>query len=75
MVIISLRILEEEDDISIDSDINCAIYAYMPRKRFSKKKDGASKSEVDSEPASELSFDEKGDVEVVEAAVVDFIDD
>ena len=75
MVIISLRILEEEDDISIDSDINCAIYAYMPRKRFSKKKDGASKSELALEPASELYSGERGDAEAVEAEVTEFIDD
>ena len=47
----------------------------MPRIRLSNKKDGASKYEVAPEPALELSFDEKGDVEVVEAKAVDFIDD
>ena len=47
----------------------------MPRTRSSKKKDGASQYEVAPEPASELSSDERGYAEVLEAEVVDFIDD
>ena len=47
----------------------------MPRKRSENKKDGASKDELDPEPESELSSDERGYAEVLEAEVVDFIDD
>ena len=47
----------------------------MPMKSFVKKKNGASKYEVAPEPASELSFYERGYAEVVEAEVVDFIDE
>ena len=47
----------------------------MPRTRLAKKKDGFSKYGVDMEPASELSLDERGDAEVLESEVVDFIDD
>ena len=42
---------------------------------MAKKKDDASKYEMDLEPASELSYDERGDAEVVESEVKDFIDD
>ena len=45
----------------------------MPRTRFEKKKEGASESEVDLEPASQLSCDERGYAEVVEADLVEFI--
>ena len=55
MLIISLVILGEEDNSSIDRDIPNFIYIDMPRKRLKKKKDGASEAEVASEPASELS--------------------
>ena len=74
-MILSLGILEEEDNTDIESDIPCVIYTDMPRKRLAKNKNGASKDEVAPEPASELSSDERGDTEVVEAEVVDFIDD
>ena len=47
----------------------------MPRTRLTNKKYGAYKYEVSPEPASELSSDEMGGAEVVEAEVVDFIDD
>ena len=70
-----MGIWEEEDNIAIDSEINCFIYTDTPRTRLENKKDSASNDEVALEPALELSSDEKGDVEVVEAAVVDFIDD
>ena len=42
---------------------------------MTKKKYGASKDEVAPEPVSYLSSDERGYAEVVEAEVVDFIDD
>ena len=45
----------------------------MPRTRFGKKKDNTYEAEVDSELASEFYSDERGDAEVVEAQVVDFI--
>ena len=45
----------------------------MPSKMLAKKKYGASKDEVDLEPASELSSDERGYVEVVETEVMEFI--
>ena len=38
---------EEEDNIVLDSGITCVIFAKMPRKKFSKKKDD--ESEGDSE--------------------------
>ena len=47
----------------------------MPITRLEKNKDGASKYEVAPETAPELSSDERGDTEVVEAEVVEFIDD
>ena len=47
----------------------------MPITRLEKNKDGASKYEVATETASYLSSDERGDEEVVEAEVADFIDD
>ena len=47
----------------------------MPSTRLAKKKCGISKDEVAPEPAWESSSGERGDVEVVEAEVVDFIDD
>ena len=46
----------------------------MPRTGLEKKKYGASKYEVALEPALDLSSYERGDAEVVEAEVVDFID-
>ena len=46
----------------------------MPRIRLEKKKESDSKDEVAPEHASELSSDERGDEEVAEAEVVDFID-
>ena len=52
MLILSLVIWEEEDNIAIDNNITCVIYADMPRKRLAKKKDGASESGVASKPAS-----------------------
>ena len=39
------------------------------------KKDGTSQAEVALESALELYYDERGDAEVVELEVVDFIDD
>ena len=74
MLILSLGIWEEEDNIAIEINIPCVIYTYMPRTRSEKKKDSASKYEVDPEPALEFSSDERRDAEVVEAEVVDFID-
>ena len=50
------------DKIAIESAITCVIYSDMPRKMLAKKKDSASESEVDSEPVSELSSDERGGV-------------
>ena len=47
----------------------------MPRNILAKNKYGASKYEVALEPALELSSDERGDAEVVEAEVVCLIDD
>ena len=47
----------------------------MPRTKLVKKKEGASKHEVDPEPVSQLSPDERRDAEVVEAEMVDSIDD
>ena len=47
----------------------------MPRTRLEKKNCGASKSEVAQEPASELSSDEWGGVEVAGAGVVHCIDE
>ena len=47
----------------------------MPRTRFKKKKDDASESEVDSELPSQFSSDERGDTEVAETEVVDFINE
>ena len=46
----------------------------MLRTVLAKKKDGDSKYEVAPEPASELSYDERGYVEVLEAEVVAFVD-
>ena len=73
MLILSLVIWEEENNIAIDIYVPCVIYIDMPRTRLAKKKDGASKDEVAPKPASELSSDERGGVEVVKAEVVDFI--
>ena len=70
MLILSLGIWEEEDNITIGKGINCVIYTYMPRTRMAKKKDGASEYEVAPEPVSELSSNERGGAEVVE-----FVDD
>ena len=72
-LILSLEIWEEEDNIAIDRDIPCLIYAYMPSTRFIKKDSNASDAEVASELASELSSGERGYLEVVESQVVDFI--
>ena len=47
----------------------------MARKKLAKKKDGASKDEVASEPISELPSDERRYADVVELELVDFIDD
>ena len=52
---------EEKANITIDRNIPCVIYTYMPRKRLEKNKYSASKDEVATEPASELSYDERGD--------------
>ena len=43
--------------------------------RLAKRRESASEYEVASEPASQLSSDEKGDTYVVEEELVDFIDD
>ena len=59
----------------MDSNISCVIYIDMPMKRLSKKKDSAYKDELDPEPASEFSSDERGDEEVAEAEVLNFIND
>ena len=74
-MILSLGIWEEEDNIAIDRNIPCVVYTYMPMTGLAKKKDGASKYEVTPEPASGLSSDERGDAEVVEVEMVDFIED
>ena len=68
-------IWEEGDNIAIYIKIPCVFYIDMPRKKLTKKKDGDSKDEVALEPASYLSSYERGVAEVVEAEVVDFIDD
>ena len=47
----------------------------MTRTMLANKKDGDSKDKMALEPMLELSSDETRDVEVVEAEVVDFIDD
>ena len=47
----------------------------MPRTRLSNKKDGASKYEVYTEPASDFTSDERGNAEVVESEVVYFINE
>ena len=65
MLILSLGIWEEEDNISIDSGITCVIYKYIPMKRLENNKDCASKDEVAPEPASESSSDKRGDAEFV----------
>ena len=70
-----MGIWEEEDNIAIDSDTPCDIYIDMTRTVLANKKDGASKDKMALEPMLELSSDETRDVEVVEAEVVDFIDD
>ena len=75
MIILSLVIWGEEYNISIDSNIPCVIYVDMPMTRLTKKKDNASEAGLDSEPASELSSDERGDAEVAEAELLEFIDD
>ena len=75
MLILGLGIWEGEDNIAIDVNIPCVIYTDMTSTGLANKKDGASKYGVAPEPASELSSDERGDTEVVEAEVVDFIDD
>ena len=72
-MILSLGIWEEEDTIAIDSDIPCVIYAYITRPRLPHKEGGAYEAEVDLEPASYLSSEERGYVEVVEAGVMEFI--
>ena len=74
-MLLILVIWEEEDNISIDSNIPCVIFTNMPSTIFANKKNDASEAEVALELASELSSNERGDVEVVEAKVVDFIDD
>ena len=65
MLILSLGIWEEEDNIAIYSTITCVINTDMPRTRLKKKKDNASKYEVSLGPEPELSSDEMGDAEVV----------
>ena len=67
-----MGIWDYEDNIVIDSNIICVVYIDIPRKRLAKKKDGASKYDVAQEPASELSSDERGDVEVVKSNMMDF---
>ena len=47
----------------------------MPRTRFANKKDNYSEAEVASELSSDLCSDERGDAEVVDVEVVEFIDD
>ena len=51
------------------------IYTDIPRTRVAKKEDNVSESEVALELASEKFFDERGDAEVIEAEVVDFVYD
>ena len=50
------------------------IYADIPRKIFGKNEDDDSEAEVASELASELYYDERGDAEVVDSQVAEFID-
>ena len=47
-----LVIWDEEDNISIGSNITCAIYTDIPMTRLAKKKDVGYKYEVAPEPAS-----------------------
>ena len=75
MLILSLGIWEEEDNITIYRNIPCVIYTYMSSTRLENKNYGAYKYEGAPKPASELSSGERGDAEVVESEVVDFIDD
>ena len=70
-----MEIWKEEDKIAIESDITCVIYSDMPGKRFGKKKDNTSEDEVALKLVSYLSFDERGDAELVESQVADFIYD
>ena len=72
-LILSPGVWGEEDNIAIDRNITCVIYTDIPRTRFAKKKEYASEAEVALELASELSYDERWDVEVVQLEVVDFI--
>ena len=65
MLILSLEIWEEEDNIAINGNITCVVYTDMPMTRLSNKKDGTSKYEVALEPASDLSSNERGYAEVV----------
>ena len=60
MLISTLVIWEEEDNITIYSYKNCVIYTDMPGKRLEVNKAGASKGEVAPEPAFELSSDKRG---------------
>ena len=64
-MLISMEICEEEDNITIGSDILFLIYTDIPRTRFGKNKYYASEDEVDLELASELSSDERGYAEVL----------
>ena len=73
MLIINLGIWEE-DNIDIDNGITSVIYTDIKRTRLANNKDDASKYEGAPEPALDVSSDERGGVEVVEAEVVDFID-
>ena len=75
MLIHSMGIREEEDNTAIYGDIPCVIYPDIPRTGLAKKKDSDCKDEVDPEPVLDFSFDERRDAVVVEAEVVDFIDD
>ena len=71
LLILSLGMWDEEDNIAIGSDITCVIYTDIQRTRFENKNETG----MDSETVSELSSDAREDVEVAESDVVDFIND
>ena len=51
-LILCLVIWEEEDNIAIESEINCIACRDIPSTKLAKNNDGDSKDEVNPEPAS-----------------------
>ena len=72
-MILSMVILEEEYNITIDKYIICVIYIDMPRSRLVNKKYGVSKPELAAEPTPDFSSNKIGDELVVEEEVVELI--